>query len=77
MIYTKSLVWRAIYTVLPSYEIVVKDGLNLNLSSSLKDAAIECFTYKLEHTRYIGLIRIALRELCEDGLIEFGDRDFV
>lgn len=77
MIYTKSLVWRAIYTVLPSYEIAGKAGHIFNLPSSLNEAAIECFVHEIEHTRYIGLIRMALKELDDVGHIEFGDRDFV
>lgn len=77
MIYTKSLVWRAIYTVIPSFEVVREADINLNLPAALKDAALECFAYEVEHTPYIGLIRIALKELFENGYIEFGDRDIV
>ena len=82
MKFSQKCVWNAVYQIIPNYKIANDGGVNLNLPSSLKDAAALAFCSNYDahspddrnqYNTACEIIRVALNELNKEGCFNFGD----
>lgn len=85
MKYSEKLVRESIGKILPGLHKAEENGVSMNLPSSLKSAACECWLraedveFKLDWEKMCAghVIRVALQELETVGWMTFGTKDHV
>lgn len=83
MKYTQKFVWECVGKIVPGLLYAKQNGVPMNLLSSLKSAACECWLiaedteFKLDFDKQCAayVIRVALQELEKDGWMTFGERE--
>lgn len=81
MKYSQKYVWKCVGKILPGLLQAKNNGVHMNLPSSLKSAACECWI-RAEETEFklnfdvqcaAYVVRVALKELEQDGWMTFGE----
>lgn len=83
MKYSDKALWEAIGFILPSIKTAREMGKNFNLPTMLNTAAIQVFLeletvdFKLSYEKLVAahVVRVALTELTDSGVMLFGDCD--
>lgn len=77
MKYSQNYVWQAVYTFCPELKVARTVDKGIQIVESLKNAAVESFLQddisNFNNRLSVNIIKIALKELKNNGMINFGD----
>ena len=83
MKYSSKALWTAIEILIPSVEVARTKGKTFSLPEMLKTAAVEAFIesetteFKINYSKLVAanVVRVAIKELCDHGMMVFGECD--